>query len=225
MTTTTPDAIALESTPPRARRTKLRFGVAFLIGLVATLALGAGALYAFDQQYAGRILPGIRIGGVDLSGLEPASAADRLRSAYAYLGEGELVLVGPDGRTTVSYADIGRGPDVDAMVAEAMAIGRDGGPDRAGHRRRPDGHPRRGRRTRGSPSIPTPWPRPWARFAESLAIEPRDAAVVVTEDKSFEVSYARSGRAADLETPLDAALAAITALDAPERVEIDRAHP
>jgi vancomycin resistance protein YoaR len=219
MTTTTPDTIALETTPPRSRRTRLRFAVAFLVGLVATLALGAGALYAFDQQYAGRILPGVRIGSVDLSGLEPVSAADRLQAEYAYLGEGELVLSGPDGTTTVSYAAIGRGPDVEAMVAEAMAIGRDGGPV---ERVLADARTA----LRGATVQPRVTFDPDAlaaqlgAFAESLAIEPRDAAVLVTEDKSFKITYGATGRAAEREAPLDAALAAITSLDAPARVEV-----
>jgi vancomycin resistance protein YoaR len=219
MTTTTPDAIALPTTPPRGRRTKLRFAVAFLIGLVATMALGAGAMYAFDQQYAGRILPGVRVGGQDLSGLEPAAAADRLRAAYASLGKGELVLQGPDGDTVVSYAAIGRGPDVEAMVAEAMAIGRDGGPIE-----RVIADARTAIRGVTVEPMVTFDPEALAlelgTFADDLAIEPRDAAVVVTEDKSFKVSYAANGRAAELEAPLDQALAAITALDTPSRVEV-----
>jgi len=219
MTTTTPDAIALPTTPPRGRRTRLRFAVAFLIGLVATMALGAGAMYAFDQQYAGRILPGVRVGGQDLSGLEPAAAADRLRAAYASLGEGELVLQGPDGDTVLSYAAIGRGPDVEAMVAEAMAIGRDGGPIE-----RVIADARTAIRGVTVEPMVTFDPEALAlelgTFADGLAIEPRDAAVVVTEDKSFKVSYAANGRAAELEAPLDEALAAITALDAPSRVEV-----
>ena len=74
------------------------------------------------------ILPGVRVGAVDVSGLEPTVAAERLRAAYASLAEGELVLVGPNGPRSVSYAELGRRPDVEAMVAEAMAIGRDGNP-------------------------------------------------------------------------------------------------
>ena len=58
MTTTTPDAIAIPTTPPGGRGLRVRFAIAFVVGLVATLAMGAGALYAFDQQYAGRDPPG-----------------------------------------------------------------------------------------------------------------------------------------------------------------------
>lgn len=219
MSTTTPDAIALPSSPTGSHRLRLRFGVAFLVGLIATLALGAGALYAFDQQYAGRILPGVRVGAVDVSGLEPTVAAERLRAAYASLAEGELVLVGPNGPRSVSYAELGRRPDVEAMVAEAMAIGRDGNPlERVVADARTA--------IRGATVTPRVTFDPdalsgaLAAFADDVAAEPRDASVVVTEDKTFTIRYGANGRAADLEAPLDAALAALTALDAPARVEV-----
>ena len=79
-----------EPTPaPRRPRAAVRFGVAFLVGLIAALALGAGALYAYDQQYTGRILPGVRVGNIELAGLtrERGGRARRrrlsLRSARA----------------------------------------------------------------------------------------------------------------------------------------------
>ena len=45
---------------PRAR---VRFAVAFLVSLLAGLAVGAGALYAYDREYTGRVLPGVSAGG------------------------------------------------------------------------------------------------------------------------------------------------------------------
>lgn len=219
MTTTTPDAIAIPTTPPGGRPLRVRFAVAFVAGLVATLALGAGALYAFDQQYAGRVLPGIRIGTVDLSGLDPATATERLRAAYADLGDGELVLSGPDGSVTIDFDAIGRGPDVEAMVAEAMAIGRDGGAIErviADARTAIRGATVNPRVTFDEDALADRL----NAFAASLAVEPRDAAVIVTEDTSFQIRYGANGRSADLETPLASALAAITSLDAPSRIEV-----
>ena len=72
------------------RRSKmaLRFGVAFLIGMLAALAIGVGALYAYDQQYVGRILPGVKVGDVNVSGMTEAEASAALSTAYAPLGEG-----------------------------------------------------------------------------------------------------------------------------------------
>src|SRR5215204_2434400 len=128
MTTTTPDSIGV--TVPDARRPsgRVRFAVASIVGLLLATVVGAGAMYAYDQQYVGRVLPGVRVGTVDLSGLERDAAAQRLREAYGSLSEGEITLKTPEGKTTISFAEIGRGPDVEAMLAEALAVGREGNP-------------------------------------------------------------------------------------------------
>ena len=67
------------------RRLLTRFFVAFLLGLLAVLGIGVGALYAYDQQYQGRILPGVQVGDVDLVGPDPGrgcgAAPRRLRRA------------------------------------------------------------------------------------------------------------------------------------------------
>ena len=145
MTTTTPKfhrGRRSGRSPPVGAASTL--AVAFIVGLLlATITWGAGALYAYDQQYVGRVLPGVPGRQCGPSGLEPAVAAERLRKAYGSLGEGEITLKTPEGKTTISFADIGRGPDVDAMLAEAAGRGTRGEPGRAGHRRRPNGHPRR----------------------------------------------------------------------------------
>src|SRR5688500_1102781 len=96
------------SSPSRRPSARLRFGVAFLIGLVVTLGLGAGALYAYDQQYTGRVLPGVKVGGVDLSGQTPDQAQATLDAAYGATTEGRITLVGPEGTITITYAEIGR---------------------------------------------------------------------------------------------------------------------
>jgi vancomycin resistance protein YoaR len=105
-----------------------RFGAAFLLGLLAVLAVGAAALYAYDQTYAGRILPGVRVGAVDLSGLEPSAAAARLEVAYAALAGGEVRLVADGTERRLPLDQVGRGPDVEGMVAAALAVGRTGTP-------------------------------------------------------------------------------------------------
>ena len=92
------------------------------------MALGVGALYAYDQQYVGRVLPGVSVGDVDLSGMTEAEASAVLAEAYASLGEGSVVVTGPDGDVTFTYAALGRQADVAGMTAAAMAAGRSGNP-------------------------------------------------------------------------------------------------
>ena len=125
------DGAATASTPgellaqPRRRRSlALRFGVSFVLGVLLAIGLGAGALYAWGQQYEGLVLPGVRIGSTALGGLSGEQAAAAIEDAYGDLGTGEIALTGPDGDvTTVSYDYVGRGPDTTALVDAALAAG------------------------------------------------------------------------------------------------------
>jgi vancomycin resistance protein YoaR len=106
----------------------VKFAIAFLMGAVLVVGAGGGALYAYGQQYTGKVLAGVRVGDTDLSGLNPKQARARLADAYASLGAGVVLVAGPTGEQMVGYAEVGRGPDLDTMVAAAMAAGRQGEP-------------------------------------------------------------------------------------------------
>jgi vancomycin resistance protein YoaR len=110
----------------RSRRAVPAFLAALCLALVATLAIVAGAVLGYASSYDGRILAGVRVGDVDLSGLDRAAAAARLGEAYAAYGAGNLVVETLAGDVTIPYGDVGRRPDVAAMVDAAMAVGRDG---------------------------------------------------------------------------------------------------
>jgi vancomycin resistance protein YoaR len=213
MTTITPDSIGVAVPETRRPSGRLRFAVAFIVGLLLATVAGAGALYAYDQQYLGRVLPGVRVGAVDLSGLDPATAADRLRNAYGGLGEGEIVLKTPEGSTSISFADIGRGPDVEAMLAEAMAIGRDGN---AIERVIADVRTA----IRGVTLQPRVTYDPDAlaerivAYADSLAREPVDASVQRVDNR-FVIQAGVAGRLADAAVPVEAVFADVGELDAP----------
>jgi hypothetical protein len=73
---------------PRRRRSSLgvRFAIAFLLGVVLVVGAGGGALFAYGQQYSGRVLPGVRVGVTVLSGLAPEADGKALGDAYASLG-------------------------------------------------------------------------------------------------------------------------------------------
>ena len=115
--------------PPRGRSLAFGFGVAFVLGVLLTLGTGVGVLYAWGHQYDGRILPGVRVGSTELGGLTREQAAAEIAKAYGSLATGQITLTGPDGRTTtLSYADVGRGPDTAALLDAAVAAGRQGSP-------------------------------------------------------------------------------------------------
>ncbi|HEX9550332.1 MAG TPA: VanW family protein [Candidatus Limnocylindrales bacterium] len=124
-----PASVDVPAVKPRllpTRRGVRRFVTAFTFGVLGVLAISAGALAAFESSNNGRILPGVHVGGVDLSGLTPADARARLNDAFAALETGELVLAAGGSTRTVTYAAIGRRLDVDAIVDRAMTVGRSG---------------------------------------------------------------------------------------------------
>jgi vancomycin resistance protein YoaR len=220
MTTTTPETVTIPVPETARTSVRLRFAVAFLVGLIAALAIGVGALYAYDRQYVGRVLPGVRVGDVDLSGLDAASAADRLRAAYRSLAEGSITITSPHGERTISFASIGRGPDIDAMVDEALGVGRDGNAvDRAIANTRTA--------VRGVTLTPRVTVDADALadevldFAESLARRPIDAFVSVVDKTKFTVIAAVEGRLTDPAVPVGAALTDLGELDAARQLSYE----
>ncbi len=118
--------IAAKPSGSGRRRTVRRFAAAFTFGVLGVLAMSAGALAAFENSNSGRILPGVQVGTVDLSGLTETEARARLIEAYVGLADGELVLTAGDATRIVTFAAIGRRLDVDDIVGRAMAVGRSG---------------------------------------------------------------------------------------------------
>jgi vancomycin resistance protein YoaR len=128
MTTVLEPTVAADPALPLARTRRLlpRFVLAFLLGLVAVLAIGVGALYAYDQQYQGRILPGVHVGAVNLGGLTSNEASALLHGRYDALADGTAVLVAGTTEIPLPFSRARRGPDIDAMVDKALSVGRAG---------------------------------------------------------------------------------------------------
>ncbi|MEA2631232.1 MAG: putative peptidoglycan binding domain, partial [Chloroflexota bacterium] len=198
--------------PRRRRSLAFRFGVSFVLGFLLAIGTGAGVLYAWGQQYDGRVLPGVRVGSMELGGLTREQAAAKITNAYGSLATGQIALTGPDGQmTTISYADVGRGPDTSALLDAALAAGREGGPIAS-----LVGAPRVA--IRGATlDYAVAYDRDkLAAAVETLATTidqtPADASVSAGPGGTFSVSPARDGRAVDktaLLTALDQQLAAV----------------
>src|SRR6266542_2801850 len=105
-----------------------RLAVAFAASLVAGGVLLLALLLGIQFAYAGRALPGVNIGGVDLGGLTRSAASDRLRTALPSLGHGTVMLVIGGETIPLDYAELGREYDTDAMLDAAFAVGRSGDP-------------------------------------------------------------------------------------------------
>jgi vancomycin resistance protein YoaR len=219
MTTTTPETLTIPAEETARRPSaRFRFGVAFVVGLLITMAVGVGAMYAYDQQYVGRVLPGVSIGGIDLSGQDPSTAAASLRTVYGGIAEGEIVLKGPDGDITIPYDEVGRQADIDGMVAAAMGIGRDGNPiERAVADIRTA--------MRGvtlEPQVVFDQDLVEQRITGNVGLlrqDPADAAVDVG-DGAFTLTPGHDGRLGDPTEAITTALSTLGRLDAPARLEL-----
>ena len=204
---------------PRRSSLAMRFAIAFLLGVILVIGIGAGALYAWGQQYEGRVLPGVRVGGTDLSGLTPDAAQAAIGQAYASLGTGRIVLTGPDGNTTIDYAAIGRGPDTAAILDAALAAGRQGAPlaDLIGV-------PQAALRGVDLPAAVRYDRTKLAAAIDALAASvdqaPVDATVTVAKDGSFLPVASAAGRAVDKAALLASLDAQLSSLEAPAEIDV-----
>jgi vancomycin resistance protein YoaR len=123
MAATQPVASALRAlrlpVPGRAAR---RFVIGALLGVAVIL----GALAAFGESYATRILPGTVLGGVDVSGMTAAEASQALDAAVGRLEAGRIDLVSERTTGVIRFEDVGRVVDRDAMLKSAMTRGHEG---------------------------------------------------------------------------------------------------
>ena len=127
MTTTTETQVT--GTALETRRWRLsRVLVAFVVGFLLVAVAAIGTVLAYEQSYAGKIAMGVSVGGVDVAGLTRAEASAKLEEAFAAIGTGTVTLTTPTGSTSLTYAQLGRRPDVDAMLDQAFAVGRTGNP-------------------------------------------------------------------------------------------------
>jgi vancomycin resistance protein YoaR len=218
--TTMTDPLDLPGATERRRPSaRFRFAVAFLASLIAALALGAGALFAYDQQYAGRVLPGVSVGRVDLSGLAPGVAATELERAFASFGEGEIVLRSTAGELAIAFAEVGRRADVETMLAAALAVGRSGN---LVENAISDARTAM-RGVKLEPRVTFDPDAVVARvdaLAATLDRDPVSASVAIA-DGGFILSAGSDGRFADRATPTTAILAALGEIDAPSRIVVD----
>jgi vancomycin resistance protein YoaR len=100
--------------------------LAFVVGIGVVLVVFLAVAFAIAFTNADRVLPGVHVGTVDVSGLSRQEAIDKLTNAYAYLGRGEVEITTPKGTSTVDYGVIGRAPDAKAMADAALRAGRTG---------------------------------------------------------------------------------------------------
>ncbi len=96
-------------------------------GVVGVLVLVfAGAVYAYDRAHAEELGKGIRIGGVDVSGMTEAEAQAKLREAVLEPLNRPVVVRADDHKFRLTPKQAAVAVDIDGSVAHAMSESRDG---------------------------------------------------------------------------------------------------
>ena len=109
-----------------ARRVTARRPILALTALVVlVLALGA-AMYVYDQGRRDVIAHGVRVGGVDLGGLQVAAARARLRSQLAASLTVPVTLTYHSRKFSISGRQARRSIDVNGLVQRALTRSRSG---------------------------------------------------------------------------------------------------
>lgn len=112
--------------PVATRPARRSLAVGFAAGLVAGLLLLVGVSLAVGLSTAGRVMPGVRVAGVEVGGLDPAGAEARLAAQLPSLSAGSATLVVDEIELVVGYDELGRRYELDQMVQAALGIARDG---------------------------------------------------------------------------------------------------
>jgi lipoprotein-anchoring transpeptidase ErfK/SrfK len=99
--------------------------IAAAIGLL--LLVGAGAVYAYDRSNAEEIGKGVKVSGVDVSGLTPEEARAKLRAAVLEPLSQPVVVRAHGKRFTLPPERAKVGVDIDGSVRAALDRSREGG--------------------------------------------------------------------------------------------------
>jgi vancomycin resistance protein YoaR len=186
-------------------------GIALLSLLLLGAALGIGVAAARDAAtYAGRIYPGITIGGNPMGGLSREEAAAALRPIVERRLRSPLTVRLADREATFTHGELGLSPRAGDSVQAAYALGRTGpwwqrARSRIGVAWRGADLPLR------FDHDPKQLHRLLAGLASELDATPQSAQVTVREGAAILVAPSRPGQSLDVEAT---AARVLTALDA-----------
>lgn len=101
--------------------------LSLVFGFVTFFIFSGLFVIGFEIVYAGRIFPGVRMSGVDLGGLSPAEAADKINSEITFSKTGRILLQDGDAGWLATPQELGLFLDPGASAALAFDYGRSGG--------------------------------------------------------------------------------------------------
>jgi vancomycin resistance protein YoaR len=96
----------------------------FLLTLVAIVVFAASFAVGYGRVNQGKVLPGVKVGGVSLAGLTREQAAAKLDASLPSLSAGNLVVNINGAPHAVPYATFDRKYDVDYALDQAFDLGR-----------------------------------------------------------------------------------------------------
>ncbi len=112
---------------PRSRPLGEQLLLALVLGLLLFLLLLGGGIVGYQLRYAGKIFPGVRVAGLDVSGLKPEAAAALAQARFTYPKSGRILLQDQEKAWLAAPADLGLYLDPETTARAAFAVGRTGG--------------------------------------------------------------------------------------------------
>lgn len=103
-----------------------RLPILFVTGMVLLLAALGMALIFFQFSYLGKIVPGVRAYGVDLSGMDAVAAAQALEASFSYDDSAIFTFRDGDRFWQLNAGELGVRFDAQATATEALAYGHSG---------------------------------------------------------------------------------------------------
>ena len=98
----------------------------FAITLAGIMAFGATFAFGYAAMNDGRVLPGVQVSGISVSGMNRSAAESRLKEALPDLSAGALTVQVGQALESIAYSDIDRDYDYDFMLDQAFSVGRGG---------------------------------------------------------------------------------------------------
>jgi lipoprotein-anchoring transpeptidase ErfK/SrfK len=169
--------------------------VAVVLLAVVVLLAGAGSLYAFDRSVKTKIADGVTVNGVDVGGLTPQRARDKLSAALLKPLDRPVSVRYQGRRFTLTPEQAQIAIDIDGSVDRALAA------SRAGNLLTRTWREVRGAQLDTKVEAKVSWSRQAVRqlvrrVRDKLTIEPRDASVDL-ESGNVNPVASRDGRAVD----------------------------
>jgi len=101
--------------------------LALVLGIFAFFVIGGIFTLGFQILYAGRIYPGVTVARIDVGGLTPAQAGEKINAELTYPKNGRILLQDGENGWVVTPQDLGLFLDPGSSAQAAFDYGRSGG--------------------------------------------------------------------------------------------------